>query len=84
MECLREYLNKKPKFEQVSFAKKCGTTIGYLRKAINTGQEIGTEISVCIEQFSEGEVTRQMLHPSNFSNKWPELARSKNNSEEAA
>ncbi|MBA3756503.1 MAG: Cro/Cl family transcriptional regulator [Nitrosomonas sp.] len=83
MECLREYLNKKPKHEQVDFAKKCGTTIGYMRKAINTGQEIGTEISVCIEQFSDGEVTRQMLHPSNFTNKWPELAQS-TNSEEAA
>ena len=84
MECLRKYLNKLPKCEQIVFAEKCGTTIGYMRKAINKGQEIGVEISVAIEEISKGEITRQMLHPSNFANKWPELAQSQNNSKEAA
>ncbi|SFK75018.1 hypothetical protein SAMN05216302_101456 [Nitrosomonas aestuarii] len=78
MECLRNYLNKKTTQEQKRFASNCGTTIGYLRTAINMGKELGPELSVRIEFESCGEVTRQMLHPNNFLKKWPELANTEN------
>jgi len=73
MDSLRNYLNKMTQEEQKNFAARCKTTIGYLRKAIYKRQELGVEISVSIEINSDGEVTRESLHPDNFMNKWPEL-----------
>ena len=78
MDKLREFLNGKPKLEQAEFAKRCGTTIGYLRKAINKKQELGAELSVSIERESFGLVTRIDLHPENWRYKWPELANKRN------
>ncbi|MCP5245716.1 MAG: helix-turn-helix domain-containing protein [Burkholderiales bacterium] len=75
MECLRRYLNSKSTDEQRGFAERCGTTIGYLRTAINAKKELGAELSVNIERESNGEVTRKALHPSNYLKKWPELAK---------
>lgn len=74
MENLKNFLNSMSQEEQKQFAIRCNTTIGYLRKAVYKKQEIGPEISVAIERESGNIVTRQMLHPNNFMNKWPELA----------
>lgn len=74
MECLRRYLNELSKNAGEEYARKCGTTRGYLRKAINKKQELGTELSVMLENESDGEVTRKGLHPNNWMKKWPELA----------
>lgn len=74
MECLREFLNSLPPIKQAEFAIECGTTIGYLRKAITAKQELGVEISVLIEKKSLGVVTRKKLHPFSYVKKWPELA----------
>jgi len=84
MECLREFLNSLPTDKQVEFAIKCGTTIGYLRKAIAAGQELGVEISVLIEKQSFGAVTRKNLHPTSFARKWPELAQQEQKKKEEA
>lgn len=74
MEKLLSYLNSLSKSEQVAFADKCKTTIGYLRKACSVNQELGTKISVRIEQCSGGAVTRADLHPDDWFIKWPELS----------
>lgn len=84
MECLREFLNSLPTDKQMEFAIECGTTIGYLRKAIAAGQELGVEISVLIEKNSLGVVTRKKLHPLTFASKWPELAERSKPSEKVA
>jgi hypothetical protein len=74
MEKLRIYLNSLPTDQQRDFAVLCGTTIGYLRKAISEKQSLGILTSVKIEQNSNGAVTRIDLHPDNFAEYWPELA----------
>jgi len=74
MECLKDFLNSLPPNKQAEFAVECGTTIGYLRKALSAKQEIGVEISVLIEEKSHGAVTRKKMHPFTFAKKWPELA----------
>lgn len=73
MKILKDFLNEMPRREQEKFAEKCGTTIGYLRKACYKNSELGTEISVAIEKVSRKKVTRIDLHPENYMKKWPEL-----------
>lgn len=63
MEELRLYLNSLSLEEQREFATKCGTSIGYLRKALSRNHELGAALCVLIEKFSNGEVTRKDLHP---------------------
>lgn len=59
--------------EQRMFACECGTSIGYLRKALSKGQVLGASLCVLIERASNGEVTRQQLRPFDWMNIWPEL-----------
>lgn len=73
MKILRDFLNGMSRREQEKFAEKCGTTIGYLRKACYKNSELGTEISVAIEQVSRKKITRIDLHPERYMKKWPEL-----------
>ncbi|AVZ83503.1 Cro/Cl family transcriptional regulator [Edwardsiella ictaluri] len=70
---LRIYLNGLSQIDQASFVSRCGTSIGYLRKAISTNQTLGAELSVLIEKESGGVVTRQHLHPEKWASIWPEL-----------
>lgn len=74
MEKLRIYLNSLSVDEQKDFAMLCGTSIGYLRKAISSGQELSTSTCVKIEKLSTGNVTRIDLHPNDYLDHWPELA----------
>ncbi|MDE1714912.1 YdaS family helix-turn-helix protein (plasmid) [Chromobacterium amazonense] len=69
---LRTHLNHMDREEQDAFAKRCGTTIGYLRKALSHGQQIGPAICVRIERESSGAVTRQELR-DDWRMIWPEL-----------
>lgn len=73
MEKLRIYLNGLSTDEQKQFALACGTSLGYLRKAISEKQALGILTSVKIEQQSQGQVTRIDLHPDNYADYWPEL-----------
>lgn len=57
MKQLQAYLNGLPSAEQAAYAKRCGTTIGYLRKCISTGQLIGERICINLERESERAVT---------------------------
>jgi len=74
MQELKKFIFSLSYDDRVKFATECNTTIGYLKKAIYVGQELGPELSVLIEKVSGNQVTRRMLHPSNYLKKWPELS----------
>lgn len=57
MEKLREYLNGLNPDEQERFARRCDTSVGYLRKAISTKQLLGPNLVIAIERESGGTVT---------------------------
>lgn len=73
MEKLLAYLNSLPIGERKTFADRCGTTEGYLRKACSTKQRIGAGICVQIERESGGQVTRKDLR-DDWILIWPELS----------
>jgi DNA-binding transcriptional regulator YdaS (Cro superfamily) len=50
---LQTYLNTLTPIEQADFARRCSTTIGYLRKAISKGQRLGESICIAIERESK-------------------------------
>lgn len=56
MHPLLAFLKTKGRAEQVAFAERCGTTIGYLRKAISVGQQIKPATCALIERWSAGSV----------------------------
>ena len=63
MKALRKYLNGLPPADQIAFAKRCRTTVGYLRKAISARQRIGESLAIAIERESGGEVRCEQLRP---------------------
>lgn len=63
MEKLHEYLKTMLPSEQRKFAYRCGTSLGYLRKAISVGQKIGVELAVAIQRESCGVVRVEDLRP---------------------
>ena len=63
METLRTYLNQIPPTEQMAFAFRCGTSIGYLRKACSIKQKIGADLCIQIERESAGRVRVEDLRP---------------------
>lgn len=52
MKKLLSYLNGLPTTEQVNFAQRSGTTVGYLRKAISKGQQLGEGLCINLERES--------------------------------
>lgn len=52
MKQLQAYLNGLKPPEQADYAKRSGTTVGYLRKCISTGQKIGEGICINLERES--------------------------------
>lgn len=63
MQELRDYLNNLSVDGQESFAKACGTSVGYLRKLISTGQNIGEGLAITIERESDRKITCEQLRP---------------------
>lgn len=63
MEKLRLYLNSLSADEQASFCFRCKTSLGYLRKAISVGQQLGESIAINIERESLGDVRCEDLRP---------------------
>lgn len=61
MEELRIFLNSLSSDEQRMFACECGTSIGYLRKALSKGQVLGASLYVSL--LSEPVMVK--LHVSN-------------------
>lgn len=63
MESLRAYLNNMSTQDQVAFATRCETTVGYLRKVISTGQQLGEGLCIAIDRESGGSVRCEDLRP---------------------
>lgn len=52
MDKLIHFLNSMSPPEQAAFANRCGTSIGYLRKAASKGQKLGDGLCINIERES--------------------------------
>jgi len=69
METLLLYLNSLSPSEQAAYAARCGTTVGYLRKAISKRQRFDGALARLLDEQSGGVVKRALLRPDI----WPEL-----------
>jgi DNA-binding transcriptional regulator YdaS (Cro superfamily) len=56
------YLNRLNFEERQDFATRCGTSVGYLRKAASVGQ-LGEGLCIRIDRESAGVVTCEDLRP---------------------
>jgi DNA-binding transcriptional regulator YdaS (Cro superfamily) len=56
MDKFRAYINSLPLVEQESFAKRCGTTIGYIRKKFSAGGFFGEGLCINFERESGGVI----------------------------
>jgi DNA-binding transcriptional regulator YdaS (Cro superfamily) len=73
MKELTEYLNSLPKSDRQAFAVACGTTEGYMRKAVSVGDVLNATACTAIERITGGQVTRQDLRPDDYWLIWPDL-----------
>ena len=73
VQILRDYINSLPAESRATFAERCGTSLGYLRKAVSVGSTLGPELCAAIEAASNGEVRRWHLRPADWPLIWPEL-----------
>lgn len=69
MESLRIYLNSLDKKTQIEYAIRCGTSIGYLRKAISRHHRIDGALARLLDIESGSLVNKGELRPDI----WPEL-----------
>lgn len=63
MKAVLTYLATLPPAERDAFASRCGTSVGYLRKAVSVGQRIGESLAIAIERESGRAVTVEQLRP---------------------
>lgn len=63
MNAILKYLNGLPVPEQAAFAARCGTSVGYLRKAGSTGQRLGESLCINLERESCRAVVCENLRP---------------------
>lgn len=63
MESLRSYLKSLETGEQESFAERCGTTLGYLRKVLSTKERIRESLSISLARESGGAVPVEDTRP---------------------
>lgn len=73
MKELTQYLNSLTKHEQAEFAQRCGTTVGYMRKACSAGELLREKVCALAETHSAGAVKRIHLRPGDWMDIWPEL-----------
>lgn len=66
MDTLRAYLTTKTPAQQAAYAKRAGTTIGYLRKALSKGQRFDGALARRLDEESKGAVSRYDLRPDVF------------------
>lgn len=69
MESLRICLNSLSRTDQASYAIRCGTTIGYLRKALSKKSKLDGMLARLLDEEPGGQVCRADLRPDI----WPEL-----------
>lgn len=63
MDKLRTFLNSMTPAAQDDFARRCGTTIGYLRKAISINSKFDVQRCINIDTESGGRVRCEDLRP---------------------
>lgn len=63
MDTLRAYLATLPAGQQRAYALRCGTTIGYLRKALCTRPRLDGALVRRLDEESAGAVRRSELRP---------------------
>jgi DNA-binding transcriptional regulator YdaS (Cro superfamily) len=63
MDALTNYLNSRKPEDQADFAARCGTSVGYLRKAICVNQRLRESVCINIERESSGAVRCEDLRP---------------------
>lgn len=63
MEKLLHYLNSLTTDQQDDFASRCGTSVGYIRKAISTGQQFGEKLCINFDRESGGVVRVEDVRP---------------------
>ena len=63
MDKLLTYLNSLNRDEQIAFAERCDTSVGYMRKAVSTKQQLGGTLCINIERESKGLVRCEDLRP---------------------
>lgn len=68
MDKLRHYLNSLSPDQQAAYADRCGTSIGYLRKACTTRPQLDGALCRRLDEQSDGAVPRASLRPDI----WPE------------
>lgn len=61
MKELLAYLNALPSEEREPFAKRCGMTPNYIRKAVSAGDKLRIDLCVNIERETRRKVTCEML-----------------------
>lgn len=66
MDTLRAYLATMPPAKQAEYAKRAGTSIGYLRKALSKGQRFDGALVRRLDEESKGGVSRHDLRPDVF------------------
>jgi len=81
MESLLAYINGLGKEARHTFAERCGTSVGYLRKAVSAKQRINVETVIAIERESGRRVLCEQLRPDVD---WAYLRTSKKKREQAA
>ncbi|MDM0090290.1 YdaS family helix-turn-helix protein [Variovorax sp. J22G40] len=64
MKQLRAYLNSLSTTDQAAFARRCGTTVGYLRKALSAGSALSEGLCINIERESKQQVRCEFLRPT--------------------
>jgi hypothetical protein len=69
MQSLRQYLNSLSVPDQTAYAKRCGTTIGYLRKAITVKQRMKGALCRRLHEESGGKVLLEDLQPEIWAEK---------------
>jgi len=67
MEELKKYLNSLSTVEQSDFAKKCGTSIGYLRKGISVETRFDGSLCRKLNKHSNWRVSLDSLRPDVFN-----------------
>lgn len=66
MNSLRVYLASLPVADQAEYARRAGTTIGYLRKAMSLGQRFDGALARRLDEESGGQVSRFELREDIF------------------
>lgn len=73
MDELKAYLNSLSVREQSDFARAANTSVGYLRKKLSSGGNLGGELCTQLEIASGRAVRRWNLRPHDWHRIWPEL-----------